>query len=47
MINSLFLDDGVHLSSDGYTAWISALKQAIKNSATANAQPIIPPDAAR
>jgi lysophospholipase L1-like esterase len=47
MINSLFLDDGVHLSPDGYTAWISALRQAIQNSATANAQPIIPPDAAR
>ena len=47
LINSLFLDDGVHLSPDGYAAWISALKQAIQNSATANAQPIIPLGAAR
>jgi lysophospholipase L1-like esterase len=47
MINPLFLDDGVHLSPNGYKGWISALKQAIQDNVGANAQPIIPPDAAR
>jgi lysophospholipase L1-like esterase len=30
MINHLFLDDGAHLSSEGYKAWIAALKQAMQ-----------------
>jgi lysophospholipase L1-like esterase len=31
MNSDLFLDDGVHLSPEGYRAWIPALKQAIQD----------------
>lgn len=31
MINPLFLDDGIHLSPNGYKSWIAALKQGLQD----------------
>jgi lysophospholipase L1-like esterase len=41
IIGRFFLDDGVHLSSEGYKAWIAALKQATQL-AVVNTQPDLP-----
>lgn len=38
MIARMFLDDGVHLSAEGYSAWIAALKEAIKSIPLVNSQ---------
>ncbi|MCF7988593.1 MAG: hypothetical protein K9L60_13660 [Methylovulum sp.] len=45
VISDFFLDDGVHLSPKGYSAWIAELRQTMKV-VRADAQPIIPPDLA-
>jgi lysophospholipase L1-like esterase len=43
MITRLFLDDGVHLSTEGYRAWILSLKQAIQDIPLANTHSITSP----
>lgn len=43
IIKRFFLDDGVHLSSEGYKAWIAALKQAMQL-AIVDARPLVPGD---
>lgn len=45
MIQRYFLDDGVHLSPDGYRQWISALKQAIPHVPTAQPDETLQRDA--